>query len=139
MHLELFGSQWRAIFLINVPIGIVAAVLAWFLLPSNSGEDRSLRIDLAGVTLLTLASLLLIVPLVEGHEYGWPAWTFAMMAVAECCKQCASNSNSSSLFIVAFSSNSFCSSSTCATCRSGGSFPYARCMSISSAWKSGFD
>jgi hypothetical protein len=82
MHLELFGSQWRAIFLINVPIGIVAAVLAWFLLPSNSGEDRSLRIDLAGVTLLTLASLLLIVPLVEGREYSWPAWTFAMMAAA---------------------------------------------------------
>jgi EmrB/QacA subfamily drug resistance transporter len=82
MHLELFGSQWRAIFLINVPIGIVAAVLAWFLLPSNSGEDRSLRIDLAGVTLLTLASLLLVVPLVEGREYGWPAWAFAMMAAA---------------------------------------------------------
>ena len=82
MHLELFGSQWRAIFLINVPIGLVAAVLAWFLLPSDSGEDRTLRIDLAGVTLLTLASLLLIVPLVEGREYGWPAWTFAMMAAA---------------------------------------------------------
>lgn len=82
MHLELFGSQWRAIFLINVPIGIVAAALAWFLLPSQSGEDRGLRIDLVGVTLLTLASLLLIVPLVEGREYGWPAWTFAMMAAS---------------------------------------------------------
>jgi EmrB/QacA subfamily drug resistance transporter len=82
LHLDLFGSQWRAIFLINVPIGIVAAALGWFLLPTRSGEDPGLRLDLVGVALLTLASVLLIVPLVEGRAYGWPAWAFVMLAGA---------------------------------------------------------
>jgi EmrB/QacA subfamily drug resistance transporter len=82
LQLDLFGTQWRAIFLINVPIGIAAAALGWFLLPPRSGEDPSLRLDVAGVGLLTLASLLLIVPLVEGREYGWPAWCWLMMVGA---------------------------------------------------------
>jgi EmrB/QacA subfamily drug resistance transporter len=82
LALDLFGSQWRAIFLVNVPIGVAAAVLGWFLLPRHSGEDPTLRLDPVGVGLLTLASLLLIVPLVEGREYGWPAWAFAMLGGA---------------------------------------------------------
>ncbi|NUR58135.1 MAG: MFS transporter [Catenulispora sp.] len=80
LHLDLFGSQWRSIFLINVPVG----VLAWFLgrrfLPHRSGEDAAARLDLGGVALLTVASGLLIVPLVEGRDYAWPPWTYAMMA-----------------------------------------------------------
>jgi EmrB/QacA subfamily drug resistance transporter len=82
LALNLFGTQWRAIFLINVPIGITAAALGWFLLPRRAGEDPGLRLDVAGVGLLTLASLLLIVPLVEGREYGWPAWCWLMMVGA---------------------------------------------------------
>jgi EmrB/QacA subfamily drug resistance transporter len=82
LQLDLFGTQWRAIFLINVPIGIAAVVLAWFVLPHRAGEDPTLRLDMAGVALLTAASLLLIVPLVEGREYGWPAWCRLMMAGA---------------------------------------------------------
>jgi predicted MFS family arabinose efflux permease len=82
LHLDLFGSQWRAIFLVNVPIGLLAVILGWFLLPKHSGEDPNLRVDLGGVALLTLASLLLIVPLVEGREFGWPAWSFVMIGAA---------------------------------------------------------
>jgi EmrB/QacA subfamily drug resistance transporter len=82
LALNLFGTQWRAIFLINVPVGITAAALGWFLLPRRAGKDPGLRLDVAGVGLLTLASLLLIVPLVEGREYGWPAWCWLMMVGA---------------------------------------------------------
>ncbi|HEX4250051.1 MAG TPA: MFS transporter [Pseudonocardia sp.] len=82
LHLDLFGSQWRSIFLINVPIGIAAAALGWMVLPRRSGEDPGARIDLFGVGLLTAASLLLIVPLVQGREYGWPLWTYLMMGAA---------------------------------------------------------
>lgn len=82
LHLDLFGSQWRAIFLVNVPITLVTVVLGWFLLPTRAGEDPRLRVDLVGVVLLILASSLLIVPLVEGREYGWPAWSFAMIVAA---------------------------------------------------------
>ncbi|WP_346056759.1 DHA2 family efflux MFS transporter permease subunit [Amycolatopsis dongchuanensis] len=82
LHLDLFGSQWRAIFLINVPIGVLAAALAWRVLPRRGGEDPSARLDLTGVGLLTAASALLIVPLIQGRELGWPAWTYVMMGAA---------------------------------------------------------
>src|SRR5689334_2435928 len=82
LHLNLFGSQWRSIFLINVPFGIVAAVLAWRVLPRRGGEDPAARLDLTGVGLLTAASALLIIPLIQGRDLGWPTWTYAMMAAA---------------------------------------------------------
>jgi EmrB/QacA subfamily drug resistance transporter len=82
LHLDLFGSQWRSIFLINVPFGVLAAALAWRVLPRHSGEDRGARLDLLGVGLLTAGSALLIVPLIQGRDLGWPAWTYAMIAAA---------------------------------------------------------
>lgn len=82
LHLDLFGSQWRSVFLINVPFGILAAALGWCVLPRHSGEDRSARLDLLGVGLLTAGSALLIVPLIQGRGLGWPAWTYAMIAAA---------------------------------------------------------
>ncbi|POX58462.1 MFS transporter [Streptomyces sp. Ru62] len=82
LHLDLFGSQWRSIFLINVPFGVVAAVLGRRVLPRRGGEDPAARLDLTGVGLLTAASALLIVPLIQGRELGWPVWTYVMMAAA---------------------------------------------------------
>jgi EmrB/QacA subfamily drug resistance transporter len=82
LHLDLFGSQWRSIFLINIPFGIIAAALGWRVLPRRGGEDPAARLDLTGVGLLTAASALLIIPLIQGRELGWPAWTYVMMAAA---------------------------------------------------------
>src|SRR6201996_3586549 len=82
LHLDLFGSQWRSIFLINVPFGLIAAALGWRVLPGRGGEDRAARLDLTGVGLLTAASALLIIPLIPGSHLGWPAWTYAMMAAS---------------------------------------------------------
>ena len=76
---DLFGSGWRSIFLINLPIGLVSLVLAWRYLPRESGERPDARVDGRGVALLTLASAMLIVPLVQGRELGWPAWTWVLM------------------------------------------------------------
>ncbi|QDQ16139.1 MFS transporter [Streptomyces spectabilis] len=78
LHLDLFGSQWRSIFLINVPFGGAALALGLRVLPRNGGEDPTARLDLTGVGLLTAGSALLIVPLIEGRELGWPWWTWAM-------------------------------------------------------------
>ncbi|MHA6759799.1 DHA2 family efflux MFS transporter permease subunit [Streptacidiphilus sp. PAMC 29251] len=80
LHLDLFGSQWRSIFLINVPAGILAWALAWRFLPHRTGEDADARLDLGGIALLTLASALLIIPLVQGRDLGWPLWTYLSMA-----------------------------------------------------------
>ncbi len=79
INANLFGSQWRSIFLINVPIGMAAFVLSWLTLPKETGEQRDAKVDIGGVTLLTLASAMLIVPLVQGRELGWPAWTWVLM------------------------------------------------------------
>ena len=80
LHLDLFGSQWRSIFLINVPIGAIAWALGWLFLPHRSGEDANARLDLGGVGLLTAASTLLIIPLIQGRELGWPLWTYLSLA-----------------------------------------------------------
>ncbi|MEV6603022.1 DHA2 family efflux MFS transporter permease subunit [Kutzneria sp. NPDC051319] len=80
LHLDLFGSQWRAIFLINIPFGLLALAVGWFALPRHAGEDRAARLDVRGVALLTAGSALLIVPLIQGRDLGWPAWTYVMIA-----------------------------------------------------------
>jgi EmrB/QacA subfamily drug resistance transporter len=80
LHVNLFGSQWRSIFLINIPFGLLALALGWFALPRHAGEDRTARLDVRGVALLTVGSGLLIVPLIQGRDLGWPAWTYAMIA-----------------------------------------------------------
>ncbi|SEP03182.1 drug resistance transporter, EmrB/QacA subfamily [Actinacidiphila rubida] len=82
LHLDLFGSQWRSIFLINVPFGVLAGLLGRRVLPHRGGEDPAARLDLTGVGLLTAASALLIVPLIQGRDAGWPAWTYLMTAAA---------------------------------------------------------
>jgi EmrB/QacA subfamily drug resistance transporter len=78
---DLFGTGWRMIFLINVPIGLVASALAWRYLP-DVPRDPSARLDPLGAILLTVASALLIYPLVQGRELGWPWWSFGLMVVA---------------------------------------------------------
>ncbi|WP_328454024.1 DHA2 family efflux MFS transporter permease subunit [Amycolatopsis sp. NBC_00438] len=82
LHVDLFGSQWRSIFLINVPVGVFAWALGRRFLPHRTGEDTNARLDVGGVTLLTLASALLIIPLVQGRELGWPWWTYLSLAAA---------------------------------------------------------
>ncbi|MFC6043354.1 DHA2 family efflux MFS transporter permease subunit [Nocardioides hankookensis] len=78
---DLFGTGWRMIFLINVPVGVVGAVLAWRYLPDVPRNPEA-RLDPVGAVLLTVASALLIYPLVQGREHDWPWWCFAMMAAS---------------------------------------------------------
>jgi MFS family permease len=77
---DLWDSGWRAIFWVNVPVGLVASFLAWRYLPRTLRRDPDARLDLRGSALLTVASILLIYPLVQGHDQGWPAWMFALLA-----------------------------------------------------------
>jgi EmrB/QacA subfamily drug resistance transporter len=78
---DYFGTGWRMIFLINLPLGLLALLGGLRFLP-ESRAARPPRLDLVGVVLAGLASLLIVYPLVQGRELGWPAWTFASMAVA---------------------------------------------------------
>ena len=78
---DLFGLTWRPIFLINVPVGILA-VVASAVLVRESRAPRPPRLDPVGVVLVSAALLLLLYPLVEGRQLGWPGWTFVSMAAA---------------------------------------------------------
>lgn len=78
---DLFGLGWRPIFLVNVPVGLLAILLALRYVPDLPGAP-GLRNDFVGIGLAALALLLLIAPLIEGRQFGWPAWCFWAMAAA---------------------------------------------------------
>jgi EmrB/QacA subfamily drug resistance transporter len=76
---DIAGSQWRPIFLVNVPIGLVAMVLAVRFVP----ETRALRVarpDLPGAALLAAAVVSLLIPLTEGRAVHWPWWSWTLLA-----------------------------------------------------------
>ena len=75
---DIAGLGWRSVFLVNLPIGIAAVLLAIKYLP-KSEADKSVKIDLLGSFLVILASGLLVYPLIKGQEAGWPLWTYLML------------------------------------------------------------
>ncbi len=78
---DIAGSTWRPIFLVNVPIGLVALALASRVVPATR-SDRPAEVDLAGTALLGVAITALLVPLTEGPALHWPLWLFAILGVA---------------------------------------------------------
>ncbi|HET8950514.1 MAG TPA: MFS transporter [Solirubrobacteraceae bacterium] len=78
---DLLGTGWRSIFLVNLPLAAAALVAGARLLPESRAEHPP-TLDLPGAALATLAAGLLVFPLIQGREAGWPAWTFASMAAA---------------------------------------------------------
>jgi MFS family permease len=80
IHANVLGLGWRAAFLINIIIGGLAFLLAWFLLPDDQG-DRALRIDLRGAILLGASVLAVLFSLIEGSANGWPPITLGIAVV----------------------------------------------------------
>jgi len=78
---DLGGLGWRAIFWINVPLG-VAALLACPRLVPESRADRGSRFDLAGVALITACLVAVVLPLVDGRQEGWPAWSWIALGAS---------------------------------------------------------
>lgn len=81
IHANIAGLDWRPIFLINVPVGIFALVMAYKYLPEGKSA-HPLKLDLIGTAIVMAALTLLIFPLIQGRELDWPAWTFIMMAAS---------------------------------------------------------
>ncbi|MVO90435.1 MFS transporter [Streptomyces sp. p1417] len=76
---DLLGLAWRPIFLVNIPLGVVTFVAALLYVRESKAPDAP-RLDLVGVLMATTAVLMLVYPLNQGRDLGWPLWTFAMMA-----------------------------------------------------------
>jgi EmrB/QacA subfamily drug resistance transporter len=68
----LFITGWRWVFLINIPIGIVALaiVLRFLHLPTRS-VNRGVRIDWWGATTVILAVAPLLLVAEQGRDWGW--------------------------------------------------------------------
>jgi EmrB/QacA subfamily drug resistance transporter len=78
---HLITDSWRLIFLVNLPVGIIAMILAYYFV-QESGQNKATSFDVPGIILLTLALSLLIYPIIQGTELGWPSWTVYMLITA---------------------------------------------------------
>ena len=81
VHADIAGTTWRPIFLINLPLGLAVLATARQVVPATRSE-HPVGIDLAGTLLFGATLIALLVPLTEGQELGWPAWTWVLLALA---------------------------------------------------------
>jgi EmrB/QacA subfamily drug resistance transporter len=75
---NIFDLGWRAVFLVNLPIGLISFIIAARFLPETAA-DKSVKIDILGALLVIIASGMLVYPLIKGQEAGWPLWTYLML------------------------------------------------------------
>jgi MFS family permease len=78
---DVAGLAWRTIFLVNVPVGVVGALLALRFLP-EARTTRRTRLDLPGAVGFATSLALLLAPLTLGRTVHWAPWTWALMAAA---------------------------------------------------------
>jgi MFS family permease len=77
---DLFGSTWRSVFLVNVPVGILVLACTG-MLPAGR-FDGVRKLDLPGLLVLTPVVFAFVLPLVLGQPLGWPAWGWALLAAS---------------------------------------------------------
>lgn len=103
---DLWGLGWRTIFWINLPIAVVALALGVRVLPKGPPMEPSRKpsqepsqqggrrngthrvhsvhglhdLDGLGAVLVAAAVVLVLLPLVQGRDWGWPWWGWAVLA-----------------------------------------------------------
>jgi EmrB/QacA subfamily drug resistance transporter len=78
---NIFGLGWRAIFLVNVPVGILALIAATLVVP-HAWARRRPRLDPLGAVGVSASIALALVPLTLGRDQGWPPWTWVSLAAS---------------------------------------------------------
>jgi EmrB/QacA subfamily drug resistance transporter len=81
VYADLFDTGWRMVFLVNIPLGLLAIVGAVRVLP-ESRKPEATTLDVVGGLITALAAGLLVFPLIQGHELDWPGWAFGAMSVS---------------------------------------------------------
>lgn len=67
---------WRGVFLIHLPVGILAVILATMWVPTLPTFAR--RIDAPSVVVSVLGMTALVVAVQQGPGLGWPAWSVGL-------------------------------------------------------------
>ncbi|HEX5405635.1 MAG TPA: MFS transporter [Pseudonocardiaceae bacterium] len=78
---DIAGTSWRPIFLVNVPVGVVGLIMARKTVPETRSTNP-IGVDRAGTLMLGVSLLALLVPLTEGATFGWPLWTWLLLAAS---------------------------------------------------------
>jgi predicted MFS family arabinose efflux permease len=76
---DLAGLGWRAVFFVNLPLGLVIMTAAWWIMPSVPRRAGT-RLDVPGAIVLFTGLLCLIGPLLFGHDVHWAPWIWLVMA-----------------------------------------------------------
>jgi DHA2 family multidrug resistance protein len=70
--------NWRAIFYINVPVGLLSAGIVLFTMP-NTQDQRARSFDATGVFTMASFIILLLLAVSEGRRYGWGSQMIVML------------------------------------------------------------
>ncbi len=63
--------SWRAVFYINVPVGLFALWLSLRVIPRDAATENTERFDVAGAFTFTAGLVALLLGLNQGHAWGW--------------------------------------------------------------------
>ncbi|WP_375400511.1 MFS transporter [uncultured Amnibacterium sp.] len=81
--IQAFGEKngWRLVFGVNLPIGLVALIGCVVLVPNRVGDLRRTTggFDVIGLVIVAAGLSAILVPLIEGQDQSWPAWTFVTL------------------------------------------------------------
>ncbi|WP_308162761.1 MFS transporter [Nocardia alni] len=66
--------DWRVVFAVNVPIGLVAAIVAWVWLTEAKDEAATAWPDIVSIVCSVAGFGLLALGIVKGHDWGWADW-----------------------------------------------------------------
>jgi EmrB/QacA subfamily drug resistance transporter len=73
--------DWRLVFFINVPVGIVAALAAYFLLPPTAPSSTR-RFDWLGFITIAYGLFALLLAFTEGQSWGWTSYRILILIVS---------------------------------------------------------
>jgi EmrB/QacA subfamily drug resistance transporter len=79
-------TSWRAVFLVNVPVGLLAAALAPRLLADSRGPAKAHRLDVRGALLISAAMATLVFAVSQANVSGWrsPVIVGSLVLFAAC-------------------------------------------------------
>ncbi|HTZ28868.1 MAG TPA: MFS transporter [Streptosporangiaceae bacterium] len=83
---SLVQLNWRWVFWINLPVGIIAILLAGKVVPESKDDHITGRPDVAGAGLLAASVALIALALVKAPDWGWgsPGFVGLLLASAAC-------------------------------------------------------